>query len=279
MTGNGLVNKYQSVQNRVIHEIKHYYNGFKLLVSQTGTSCSLLHQVFNGRTLTRKERKQLIRTINDLVRLVPFSVFIIVPFLEFTLPFFLKLFPNMLPSTFQQTSDSEQTGNNYLRLQLEIAKLLQKTMVNWKDEFEQNVRQNQVFINKAYPSIDGMLQFGLLFSHDFSIDKLNRLQLISLCKLLRISSLGVNSYLRLKLQFKFHRIKCDDKLIVAEGIDNLTFEELQMACQERGIYSVNIDVNYLQSRLQQWLDLHLNKHTPTTILIFSHVLSSQSNDL
>jgi hypothetical protein len=32
---------------------------------------------------------------------VPFLVFVIVPFMEFTLPFFLKLFPNMLPSTFQ----------------------------------------------------------------------------------------------------------------------------------------------------------------------------------
>jgi LETM1 and EF-hand domain-containing protein 1 len=33
---------------------------------------------------------------------VPFSVFIIVPFMEFTLPIFLKLFPNMLPSTFKE---------------------------------------------------------------------------------------------------------------------------------------------------------------------------------
>lgn len=32
---------------------------------------------------------------------VPFAVFVIVPFMEFSLPFFLKLFPNMLPSTFQ----------------------------------------------------------------------------------------------------------------------------------------------------------------------------------
>jgi hypothetical protein len=32
---------------------------------------------------------------------VPFAVFVIVPFMEFLLPFALKLFPNMLPSTFQ----------------------------------------------------------------------------------------------------------------------------------------------------------------------------------
>lgn len=41
------------------------------------------------------------RTCADLFRLVPFMVFIIVPFMEFLLPVFLKLFPQMLPSTFE----------------------------------------------------------------------------------------------------------------------------------------------------------------------------------
>ena len=40
------------------------------------------------------------RTVSDLFRLVPFSVFIIVPFMELLLPVALKLFPGMLPSTF-----------------------------------------------------------------------------------------------------------------------------------------------------------------------------------
>jgi LETM1 and EF-hand domain-containing protein 1 len=44
---------------------------------------------------------QLRRTTQDLLRLIPFAVFIIVPFMEFLLPVALKLFPNMLPSTFE----------------------------------------------------------------------------------------------------------------------------------------------------------------------------------
>ena len=68
MTDHGLLNKYQLIQNRAIHEIKHYYNGFKLLISQTGTSCRLLRQVFDGRRLTRKERKQVLSVLrfNDI---------------------------------------------------------------------------------------------------------------------------------------------------------------------------------------------------------------------
>lgn len=71
---------------------------------ETRICIRLLKQVVRGHTLTRRERKQLTTTAADLFRLVPFSIFIIVPFLEFTLPIFLKLFPNMLPSTFKDKS-------------------------------------------------------------------------------------------------------------------------------------------------------------------------------
>lgn len=51
----------------------------------------------------------------DLLRLIPFSVFIIVPFMEFTLPIFLKLFPNMLPSTFKQIQKQVKDQSLYRR--------------------------------------------------------------------------------------------------------------------------------------------------------------------
>lgn len=50
------------------------------------------------------------RTCADLFRLVPFMVFIIVPFMEFLLPVFLKLFPEMLPSTFE--TESKKASSN-----------------------------------------------------------------------------------------------------------------------------------------------------------------------
>lgn len=64
-------------------------------------SSRLLIKLASGKSLSRRERQQLTRTTADMFRLVPFAVFIIVPFMEFLLPVFLKLFPNMLPSTFQ----------------------------------------------------------------------------------------------------------------------------------------------------------------------------------
>jgi LETM1 and EF-hand domain-containing protein 1 len=79
----------------------HYWLGSKLLWSDIKVAWEITRRVSQGHSMTRRERLQLIRTSSDIFRLVPFSVFIIVPFMELLLPLALKLFPNMLPSTFQ----------------------------------------------------------------------------------------------------------------------------------------------------------------------------------
>lgn len=81
--------------------LQHYWLGTKLLWADVTISLRLLQKLVNGKNLSRRERQQLTRTTADIFRLVPFAVFIIVPFMEFLLPVALKLFPNMLPSTFQ----------------------------------------------------------------------------------------------------------------------------------------------------------------------------------
>ena len=65
-------------------------------------SCYLILHVYNEDINFHLLPFQLVRTTADLFRLVPFLVFIIVPFMEFLLPVALKLFPNMLPSTFTE---------------------------------------------------------------------------------------------------------------------------------------------------------------------------------
>jgi hypothetical protein len=86
--------------------IDHYWVGSKLLWSEIKIAKDILKSVVSGHDMTRRERLQLIRTTRDIFRLVPFSIFVIVPFMELLLPLALKLFPDMLPSTFQVLTDS-----------------------------------------------------------------------------------------------------------------------------------------------------------------------------
>jgi LETM1 and EF-hand domain-containing protein 1 len=64
----------------------------------------------------------------DLFRLVPFAIFVIVPFMEFLLPFALRLFPNMLPSTFQDSLKKEENMKKELQARLAVAGFMQETL-------------------------------------------------------------------------------------------------------------------------------------------------------
>lgn len=115
----------KTLTRRIIDEILHYYHGFRLLGIDVKISGGLVWRVLNGYSLSRREYNLLKRTVGDLFRLLPFSVFIIVPFMELLLPLFIKFFPGMLPSTFQTASDKNEKIKQNLKIKLEMAKFLQ----------------------------------------------------------------------------------------------------------------------------------------------------------
>lgn len=90
------------------------------------TAKNLVSRTLQGSPLTRRERKQLLRTVTDLFRLIPFSMFIIIPFMEFALPLALKLFPNMLPSTFQDSLKAEEGMKRELQSRIAMAQFFQE---------------------------------------------------------------------------------------------------------------------------------------------------------
>ena len=121
------------------------------------------------------------------------------------------------------------------------------------------------------------MKFSSLFENKSTLDHLDRPQLVALCKILGISSIGPDYYLRFTLHVKLRKLEADDKLILSEGIDILTTEELQAVCRERGMTSYGLSVERLRSQLKQWLDLHLNDRIPSTILLLSRALYLPEN--
>jgi hypothetical protein len=119
---------YGIAKAKVVHEMKHYYSGGKLLVADTRSATRLLGRVLKGHTLTRRERNHLVRTTSDIFRLVPFAFFLIVPFAELLLPFFIRFFPNMLPSQFEDKLQKEEQLKKEFKAKLEMGKFLQDTV-------------------------------------------------------------------------------------------------------------------------------------------------------
>ncbi|KAG9479521.1 hypothetical protein GDO78_011513 [Eleutherodactylus coqui] len=271
----------KSIGQRVIDELKHYYHGFRLLWIDTKIAARTMWNILNGSILSRRERRQFLRICADLFRLVPFLVFIIVPFMEFLLPVVLKLFPNMLPSTFETTSKKEERLKKELRVKLELAKFLQDTIEEMAlrnkaakgdvaaefSSFFQKIRSTG-----ERPSNEEIVRFSKLFEDELTLDNLTRPQLVALCKLLELQSIGTNNFLRFQLTMKLRSIKADDKLIADEGVDTLNVKELQAACRARGMRALGVTEERLREQLKQWLELHLNQEIPTSLLLLSRAL-------
>ncbi|KAG9344007.1 hypothetical protein JZ751_012483 [Albula glossodonta] len=271
----------RSLGQRVADEIRHYYHGFRLLWIDTTIAGRMLWRVLNGHALSRRERRQFLRTCADVFRLLPFLVFIIVPFMEFLLPVALKLFPNMLPSTFETQSKKEERLKKELRVKLEMAKFLQDTVEeialrnkaakgNVTEEFStffQKIRDSG-----ERPSNEQIIRFSKLFEDELTLDNLTRPQLVALCRLLELQSIGTNNFLRFQLIMKLRSIRADDKLIAEEGVDSLNVNEVQAACRVRGMRSLGVTEDRLREQLKQWLELHLNQHIPTSLLLLSRAM-------
>ncbi|KAM9236194.1 mitochondrial proton/calcium exchanger protein [Leptosomus discolor] len=271
----------KSIGQRVVDELKHYYHGFRLLWIDTKIAARMLWRILHGTTLSRRERRQFLRICADLFRLVPFLVFLVVPFMEFLLPVALKLFPNMLPSTFETKSKKEERLKKELRVKLELAKFLQDTieeMALKNKAAKGNVTKDfSTFFQKIRetgerPSNEEILRFSKLFEDELTLDNLTRPQLVALCKLLELQSIGTNNFLRFQLTMRLRSIKADDKLIAEEGVDSLTVKELQAACRARGMRALGVTEERLKEQLKQWLDLHLNQEIPTSLLILSRAM-------
>ncbi|XP_044304201.1 mitochondrial proton/calcium exchanger protein isoform X1 [Varanus komodoensis] len=271
----------KSLGQRIVDELKHYYHGFRLLWIDTKIAARMLWRILHGNTLSRRERRQFLRICADLFRLVPFLVFVVVPFMEFLLPVALKLFPGMLPSTFETKSKKEERLKKELRVKLEVAKFLQDTIeeIALKNKAAKGnaTKDFSAFFQKIRetgerPSNEEILQFSKLFEDELTLDNLTRPQLVALCKLLELQSIGTNNFLRFQLIMRLRSIKADDKLIAEENVDSLTVKELQAACRARGMRALGVTEERLREQLKQWLDLHLNQEIPTSLLILSRAM-------
>jgi LETM1 and EF-hand domain-containing protein 1, mitochondrial len=246
----------------------------------------LFRRVMVGHRLSRRERKQLYRTASDLSRLVPFVFFMVVPFMEFLLPVFLKIFPNMLPSQFQDESSRDEAKRRQLNSRLQLANFLQQTLetmaLGLRDTAESGERKKgagellhmvETVRKGGEVQSDDLQKVAKLFSDDITLDNIGRPQLVTMCRLMGIAPYGSDGFLRFQLRARLRSIKTDDRDILWEGLDSLTKGELQLACQERGMRSSGLTKAGYYRQMQEWLALSIHHTIPVGFLILSRSLT------
>lgn len=267
-----------SLWGKVKKEVHHYWDGTKLLATEVRISTKLAVKMAAGYELSRRENRQLQRTVQDLGRLVPFSVFVIVPFAELLLPIALKIFPNMLPSTYEGQNSKDKKASHLRTTRKEVSNFLRDTLketglpvsaVNaQKEEFTEFFRK--VRATGETPTHADVVKVCKIFKDDLTLDNLSRPQLVGMTRYMNLNAFGTDMMLRYQIRHRMRQIKRDDRAISFEGVDSLSVPELQMACASRGLRTHGMSPGRLRDDLQMWLDLRLKHGVPSTLLVLSN---------
>jgi LETM1 and EF-hand domain-containing protein 1, mitochondrial len=274
-------------------EAKHYWIGTKLLGKDAKIASRLVFQVLRGKQLSRRERQQLTRTTADIFRLVPMLVFVVIPFMELLLPVALKIFPNMLPSTFEDKLKKEEEMKRIISARLDLARFLQDTVQEMASDMSQKqsgqhdetrtsaaeLYQFMKRVRAGEPvSAEELLKFAKLFSDELTLDNLERVQLVSLCRFVGIQPFGTDPFLRARLRAHLNNIKEDDKDIQTEGMESLSEDELRQACRARGMRTPFGEgaIAFMRDQLAEWLDWSLNRNLPSSLLLLSRAFTMTS---
>ncbi|KAL6936566.1 related to LETM1 domain-containing protein YLH47, mitochondrial [Hanseniaspora guilliermondii] len=271
-------NKMQKIWLAVKEGVAHFWDGTKLLALEIKISTHLLVKYSTGHELTRREMLQLKRTTTDVVRLVPFSAFVIIPFAELLLPVALKIFPNLLPSTYETSKDKEKKLMGLKKTRTLVSDIITnaKTMNHFKPDDISN--EQKVLFNSFYlhvrktgkpESIGQLIKVAQLYKDDVVLDNLTRSHLVAMAKYINIQPFGTDVMLRYRIRYKMLQLKNDDKQIHYEGLSSLNSTELRLACMNRGIRTVNQTDVDLRENLKIWLDLRLKEKIPSTLLLLA----------
>ncbi|QHS76093.1 ribosome-binding protein MDM38 [Saccharomyces paradoxus] len=274
----------ETLMVKVKHALKHYVNGTKLLGYELKVSTKLLIKFAQGYELSRRERNQLRRTMGDVFRLIPFSAFLIIPFAELFLPFALKLFPNLLPSTYESGKDKQAKRNKLIEIRKKTSEFLHETLEESNlitYNTIENAEKKQKFLNffrKLYSAKEGKIMtfqhdeisaIAQMFKNDTVLDNLSRPQLAAMSKFMSLRPFGNDNMLRYQIRSKLKDIMNDDKTIDYEGVESLSQEELYQACVSRGMKAYGVSKEDLVDNLKVWLELRLRQKIPSVLMVLS----------
>ncbi|PYH35743.1 MRS7 family protein [Aspergillus neoniger CBS 115656] len=270
--------KKLTIGQKIKKEAQHYWDGTKLLATEVRISSRLALKMAAGYELSRREHRQLQRTVKDLGRLVPFSMFVIIPFAELLLPIALKLFPNMLPSTYEGQKAREKKALSLSSTRKEVSGFLKDTLKESGLPVTAATVKNEEFAEffkkirttGESPTPDDVIKVCKIFKDDLTLDNLSRPQLVGICKYMNLNTFGTDAMLRYNIRHRMRQIKRDDRAIFHEGVDSLSVPELQMACASRGIRTHGVSPARLREDMSMWLDLRLKQGVPSTLLVLSN---------
>lgn len=290
----------------------HYYYGTKEMFRQLRVSGQLIRRQLLGYDLTRRERSQLRRTRGDLLRLIPFVPFVVIPFAELLLPFAVKIFPRMLPSTFEPANAEALRAMRAMQARAEAAQTVAKVL-------EEHALPPAASSPSALAALAAVraqpetvntttvIKAAQAFDEDSVLLALPRTALVAMAQFLSLASRGtfslasaaetaaslglsLDGYLRFLIRRRLTALRGDDIMLLysTKGTAHLDPDELRNAVRERGI-DLAVPASLMEGEakrdealrlaLHDWVLLHVEHRIAPTILVLASAVTAAQGAL
>jgi LETM1 and EF-hand domain-containing protein 1 len=281
-----------------VHSWHWFKNGSVLFRKNFAISKGLLSKKLRGDELTFRESQLLVRTTADVLKLIPFSFFILVPFAELLLPVVLKVWPQMLPSTFdakklfgQSAAATERSRRlvakqemlkffSEISIRQDMDALTKKTAEEKAKVLEEikTLLTKPRLVGQPLPSVEELQKVSSLFQSEFKLDHMPLKHLEAICYIIDLKPYPFRSHVVMQLKRYMGQIKREDRNISWEGIDSLSKEELVEANRRRGMpHEDNRDAAILREQLRNWINISSNRTIPMSLLLWTRAFFVTEN--
>eukprot|EP01084_Bolivina_argentea_P087786 158545_1 len=269
-----------NVCGHIKHGALHFWGATKLMWTDIRSASKILRKLRREGELTYRERRQLRRVALDAFKFIPMLIIVLIPFLEAALPFFLYMFPNMLPSRFQTEHMKLEKRKKLLSARIGLAAFFEDTLHEYMKELKSSKETltlslifDKLKCNEEI-SNEQILKVASLFDDEITLDNASHSVLSNMCRYMDLNTFGTTVMLRHRLYVKIREIRREDQGIRKEGMEHIPSPLLKQLLRERGMRS-DFEEWVLRSNLSKWLELSLDNEVPVSLLVMSRIFTLQ----
>ncbi|KAF4320290.1 hypothetical protein BBO99_00005711 [Phytophthora kernoviae] len=296
---------YQKLQKL----LQPFMAGFKAMYRENQEAWQLRRRVKEGiaaadgaKTLNRREMLLLRQAHRDLLKSIPLLAFFCVPLIGYAAPVIGYRFPRqLLPWQFwrpeQKTQFFQEDVQDRAKTYPELAQLL--LQIKHEDDALQEMLTLSRATTATTTTVSGaggalrptqVSELAPFFEGPAALHELSNKHIHVLAggsavfpSFAVLNKFIPQPYLQKRLERRMEELSVDDQQLLREGIDDLSLNELEFACQERGIVVQYGEIEALRDALREWLSMYDTDHfdpesnpqrLPSSLLLHAPVLSS-----
>ena len=143
-----IIKKKRTLKESVIHLFQTIKKSLKDLKNDTKYIFNLKMKKRRKKNFDVNEYMKYKIVINDLVKFIPYSIFLTIPFLEIFLPVYMVLFPNAIPSQFFSEKNIGEKNNAFKVKQKKGFQILKKKLyLVFKEDFSEIKKEINIIKN------------------------------------------------------------------------------------------------------------------------------------